>query len=141
MVLLPWLLNTMDFITFFKEFVDKIFSCCCFIHQQLYAQKINMKHLRTDLVKAAHFIRWRGLINCEFKANLDEVGSEYKDAVYLSKVGWLSKRETLKIFLVLLLEIEVFSQERKQNVLFLIKLRMVEWFIFLCGHHPIVSLI
>ena len=54
--------------------------------QQLCAQKLNMKHLMTDLVKTANFIRSRGLNHHEFKAFLDKVGSGYKDVVYFSKV-------------------------------------------------------
>ena len=81
------------FITLFKESVDhEILSYHCLIHQQqLYAQKINMKHFMTDLVKAVNFIRSRGLNHREFKAFLDEVGSGYEDVVYFSKVRWLSK--------------------------------------------------
>ena len=87
------------FITLFKESVDhEILSYHCLIHQQqLCAQKLNMKHLMTDLVKAVNFIRPRGLNHRKFKAFLDEVGSEYGD-VYFSKVRWLSKAATLKRF-------------------------------------------
>ncbi|XP_066945264.1 general transcription factor II-I repeat domain-containing protein 2A-like [Macrobrachium rosenbergii] len=76
------------FITLFKESVDhEILSYHCLIHQQqLCAQKLNMKHLMTDLVKAVNFIRSRVLNHREFKAFLDEVGSEYEDVVYFSKV-------------------------------------------------------
>ena len=51
------------FITLFKESVDhKILRYHCSIHQQqLCAQKLNMKHLITDLVKAVNFIKSRGL--------------------------------------------------------------------------------
>ena len=51
------------FITLFKESVDhEILSYHCLIHQQqVCAQKLNMKHLMTDLVKAVNFIRSRGL--------------------------------------------------------------------------------
>ena len=72
------------FITLFKESVDhEILRYHCLIHQQqLCAQKLNMKHLMTDLVKAVNFIRSRGLNPCKFKAFLDEVGSGYKDVVY-----------------------------------------------------------
>ena len=50
------------FITLFEESVDhEILSYHCLIHQQqLCAQKLNMKHLMTDLVKAVNFIRSRG---------------------------------------------------------------------------------
>ena len=109
------------FITLFKESVDhEILSYHCLIHQQqLCAQKLNMKHLMTDLVKAVNFIRSRGLNHREFKAFLDEVGSEYEDVVYISKVRWLSKAATLKRFQLLLPEIKVFLEEKKQNVDFL----------------------
>ena len=72
------------FITLFKESVDhEILSYHCLIHQQqLCAQKLNIKHLLTDLVKAVNFIRSRGLNHREFKAFLDEVGSGYEDVVY-----------------------------------------------------------
>ena len=65
------------FITLFKESVDhEILSYHCLIHQQqLCAQKLNMKHLMTDLVKAVNLIRSRGLCHRKFKAFLDEVGS------------------------------------------------------------------
>ena len=64
----------------------------------------------TDLVKAVNFIRSRALNHHEFKAFLDEVGSEYEDIVYFSKVRWLSKA-------VLLPEIiKVFLEKKKQNV-------------------------
>ena len=84
------------FITLFKEFVDhEILSYHCLIHQQqLCAQKLNMKHFMTDLVKAVNFIRSQGLNHCKFKAFLDEVGSGYEDVVCLSKVGWLNKAAT-----------------------------------------------
>ena len=109
------------FITLFKESVDhEILRYHCLIHQQqLCAQKLNMKHLMTDLVKAVNFIRSRGLNHCEFKASLDEVGSGYEDVVYLSKVGWLNKAATLKRFQLLLPEIKVILKEKKQNVDFL----------------------
>ena len=109
------------FITLFKESVDhEILSYDCLIHQQqLCAQKLNMKHLMTDLVKAVNFIRSRSLNHREFKAFLDEVGSGYEDVVYFSKVKWLSKAATLKRFQLLLPEIKVFLEEKKQNVDFL----------------------
>ena len=78
-----------------------------------------MKHLMIDLVKAVNFIRSRGLNHREFKAFLDEVGSGYKDALYFSKVRWLSKTAILKRFQLLLPEIKVFWEEKKQNVNFL----------------------
>ena len=78
-----------------------------------------MKHLMTDLVKAVNFIRSRGLNHREFKAFLDEVGGGYEDVAYLSKVRWLSKAATLKKFQLLLPEIKVFLEEKKQNVDFL----------------------
>ena len=78
-----------------------------------------MKHLMTDLVKAVNFIRSRGLNHREFKAFLDEVGSGYEDVAYFSKVRWLSKAATLKKFQLLLPEIKVFLEEKKQNVDFL----------------------
>ncbi|XP_066978980.1 general transcription factor II-I repeat domain-containing protein 2B-like [Macrobrachium rosenbergii] len=103
------------------ESVDhEILSYHCLIHQQqLCAQKLNMKHLMTDLVKAVNFIRSRVLNHREFKAFLDEVGSEYEDVVYFSKVRWLSKAATLKRSQLLLPEIKVFLEEKKQNVDFL----------------------
>ena len=109
------------FITLFKESVDhEILSCHCLIHQQqLCAQKLDMKYLMTDFVKAVNFIKSRGLNHREFKASLDEVGSEYKDVVYWSKVGWLNKAATLKRFQLLLPEIKVFLKGKKQNVDFL----------------------
>ena len=109
------------FITLFKESVDhEILRYHCLIHQQqLCAQKLNMKHLMTDLVKAVNFIRSLGLNHREFKAFLNEVGSGYKDVVYFSKVRWLSKAATLKIFQLMLPEIKVFLEEKKQNVNFL----------------------
>ena len=109
------------FITLFKESVDhEILRYHCLIHQQqLCAQKLNMKHLMTDLVKAVNFIRSRGLNHREFKALSNEVGSGYKDVVYFLKVRWLSKVATLKRFQLLLLEIKVFWKEKKQNVDFL----------------------
>ena len=78
-----------------------------------------MKHLMTDLIKAVNFIRSRGLNYRKIKAFLDEVGSGYEDAVYFSKVRWLSKAATLKRFQLLLPEIKVFLEEKKQNVDFL----------------------
>ena len=95
------------FITLFKESVDhEILRYHCLIHQQqLCAQKLNMKHLMTDLVKAVNFIRSRGLNDREFKAFSDEVGSGYGDVVYFSKVRSLSKAATLKRFQLLLPEI------------------------------------
>ena len=106
------------FITLFKESVDhEILSYHCLIHQQqLCAQKLNMKHLMTDLVKAVNFIRSRGLNHCQFKAFSDEVGSGYKDVVYFSKVRWLSKAANLKRFQLLLPELKVFLEEKKQSV-------------------------
>ena len=109
------------FITLFKESVDhEILRYHCLIHQQkLCTQKLNMKHLMADLVKAVNFITSRGLNHREFKAFLEEVGSGYKDVVYFSKVRWLSKAATLKRFQLLFPEIKVFLEEKKQNVDFL----------------------
>ena len=78
-----------------------------------------MKHLMTDLVKAVDFIRSRGLNHCELKAFLDKVDSGYEDIVYFSKVKWLSKAATLERFQLLLPEIKVFLEEKKQDVNFL----------------------
>ena len=78
-----------------------------------------MKHLMIDLVKAVDFIRSQVLNHHEFKAFLDEVGSEYQDIVYFSKVRWLSKAATVKRFQLLLPKIKVFLEEKKQNVHFL----------------------
>ena len=78
-----------------------------------------MQHLMTDLIKAINFIRSRGLNHREFKAFLDEVGSGYKDVVYFSKFRWLSEAANLKRFQLLLPEIKVFLEEKKQNVDFL----------------------
>ena len=72
-----------------------------------------------DVVKAVNFIRSRGFNHREFKAFLDEVGSGYEDEVYFSKVRWLSKVATLKRFQLLLPEIKLFLEEKKQNVDFL----------------------
>ena len=60
------------FISIFKESVDlEILSYHCLIHQQqLCAQKLNIKHLMTDLVEAINFIRSRGLNNRKFKSIL-----------------------------------------------------------------------
>ena len=109
------------FITLFKEFVDhEILIYHCLIHQQqLCAQKLNLKHLMTDLVKTVNFIRSRVLNHREFKAFLDEVSSGYEDVVYFSKVTWLSKAATLKRFQLLLPKIKVFLEEKKQNVDFI----------------------
>ena len=76
------------FVALFKQSVDhEILNNHCLIHQQqLCANKLNMKHLMTDIVKVVIFIRSRGLNHREFKAYLDEVGSEYEDVVYFSKV-------------------------------------------------------
>ena len=115
------------FITLFKESVDhEILSYHCLIHQQqLCPQKLNMKHLITDLVKAVNFIRSQGLNYCKFKAFLDKVGRGYKGVVYFSKVKWLSKAATLKKFQLLLPEIKGFLKEKKRNVDFL---ENEEWF-------------
>ena len=109
------------FNTLFKKSVDhEILSYHCLIHQQqIFAQKLNMKHLITDLVMAINFIRSRGLNHREFKAFLDEFGSKHQEVVYFSKVRWLSKAATLKRFQLLLPEIKVFLEEKKQNLDFL----------------------
>ena len=78
-----------------------------------------MKHLMTDIVKVVNFIRSRGLNHREFKAYLDEVGSEYEDVVYVSKVRWLSRATTLKRFQLLLPEIKQFMEKKKKNVEFI----------------------
>ena len=57
-----------------------------------------------------------GLNYREFKAFLDEVGCGHEDVVYFSKVRWPSKAATLKRFQLLLPEIKVFLEEKKQNV-------------------------
>ena len=72
-----------------------------------------MKHLMNDIVKVVNFIRSRGLNHREFKAYLDEVGSEYED-VYFSKVRWLSRATTLKRFKILLPEIKQFMDKKKK---------------------------
>ena len=73
----------------------------------------------TDVVKVVNFIRSRGLNHREFKAYLDEVGSEYEDVVYFSKVRWLSRATTLKRFQLLLPEIKQFMEKKKKNVEFI----------------------
>ena len=78
-----------------------------------------MKHLMIDLVEAVNFIRSRGLNHRKFKTFLDEVGSGYEDVVYFSKVRWFSKAATLKRLQLLLPEIKVLLEEKKQNVDFL----------------------
>ena len=80
-----------DFITLFKEFVNhEILSYHCLIHQQqLSGQKLNFKDLMINHVKAVNFIRSQDSNHCKFKAFLDEVGSEYKNIAYFSKVRWL----------------------------------------------------
>ena len=102
------------FVALFKQSVDhEILNNHCLIHQQqLCAQKLNMKHLMTDIVKVVNFIRSRGLNHREFKAYLDEVGSEYEDVVYFSKVRWLSRATTLKRFKLLLPEIKQFMEKK-----------------------------
>uniref|UniRef100_H2YNB8 Uncharacterized protein n=1 Tax=Ciona savignyi TaxID=51511 RepID=H2YNB8_CIOSA len=107
------------FIALFKQSVDhEILTYHCLIHQeQLCAQKLNMKHLMTDIVKVVNFIR-SGLNHRQFKAYLEEVGSEY-DVVYFSKVRWLSRAATLKRFKLLLPEIKQFMETKKQNVNFI----------------------
>ncbi len=108
-------------ITLFKESVDHdILNYHCLIHQQqLCAQKLNMKQLMTDLVKVVNFIRSRGLNHREFKTYLKEVGSDYENVIYFSKVRWLSKAATLNRFRLFLPEIKQFMQNKKQNVDFL----------------------
>ena len=78
-----------------------------------------MKHLMTDIARVVNFIRSRGLNHREFKAYLDEVGSEYEDVVYFSKVRWLSRSATLKRFQLLLPEIKQFMEKKNQNVDFI----------------------
>ena len=58
----------------------------------------------------------RGLNYREFEAFLDEAGCGHEDVVYFSKVRWLSKAATLKRFQLLLPEIKVFLEVKKQNV-------------------------
>ena len=55
----------------------------------------------------------------KFLPFLEEVGSEYEDVVYFSKVRWLNKVKTLKRFQLLLSKIKVFMEEKRQNVDFL----------------------
>ena len=88
------------FITLLKESVDhEILSYHCLIYQQqLSAQKLNMKHLTTDLVKAVNFIRSQGLNHHEFKAFLDEVGSENKDI--FQKLDGSVKQQPQKISVI-----------------------------------------
>uniref|UniRef100_H2Y679 HAT C-terminal dimerisation domain-containing protein n=1 Tax=Ciona savignyi TaxID=51511 RepID=H2Y679_CIOSA len=109
------------FIALFKQSVDhEILTYHCLIHQeQLCAQKLNMKHLMTDIVEVVNFIRSRGLNHRQCKAYLEEVGSEYEDVVYFSKVRWLSRAATLKRFKLLLPEIKQFMETKKQNVNFI----------------------
>ena len=102
-----------------KRTRPEILNYHCLIHQQqLCALKLNMKVLMTDIVEVVNFIRSRGLNHREFKAYLDEVGSEYED-VYFSKVRWLNRAATLKRFQLLLPEIKQFMEKKKQNVDFI----------------------
>ena len=117
------------FVALFKQSVDHvILNNHCLIHQQqLCAQKLNMKHLMTDIVKVVNFIRPRGLNHREFiltfiHTYLDEVGSEYEDVVYFSKVRWLSRATTLRRFQLLLPEIKQ-SIEKKKKMLNLYKMK------------------
>uniref|UniRef100_A0A0L8GE70 SPIN-DOC-like zinc-finger domain-containing protein n=1 Tax=Octopus bimaculoides TaxID=37653 RepID=A0A0L8GE70_OCTBM len=73
----------------------------------------------TNIVNVVNFIRSRGLNHRTFKAYLVEVGSEYEDVIYFSKVRWLSQAATLNRFQLLLLKIKQFMQNKKQNVDFL----------------------
>ena len=106
------------FVALFKQCVNhEILNNHCLIHQeQLCAQKLNIKHLMTDIVKLVNFIRSRGLNHREFKGYLDEVGSEYEDVVYFSKVRWLSRATTLKRFQLLLPEIKQFMEKKKKKL-------------------------
>ncbi len=78
-----------------------------------------MKHLMTNVFKAVNFIRSNDLYHRKFKAFLNELGIEYEGVVFFSKIRWLSKASTLKRFQLLLPEIKVFLEEKKQNVDFL----------------------
>ena len=51
---------------------------------------LDLKHVIDPVVCVINFIRARGINHRQFKRLLDDIESEYSDALYHSKVRWLS---------------------------------------------------
>lgn len=90
----------------------------CIIHQENLCTKVlDFAEVMRNVVQCVNYIRARGLY--QFKAFLDELDSEYPDAVYFSAVCSLSRAAALKRFWNLRLEIKFFMESKHQNVAFL----------------------
>ena len=69
--------------------------------------------------KCANYIRERGLNHRQFKASLEYLNCDHRDAMYFSAVHWLSRAATLMRFLNMRQEIRLFTESKHQNVAFL----------------------
>ncbi|XP_052131343.1 general transcription factor II-I repeat domain-containing protein 2-like [Frankliniella occidentalis] len=63
----------------------------CIIHQEALCAKSFSADEVMNVVKAVNKIRAQGLNHRQFRALLEEVGGEYEDIPYYSKVRWLSR--------------------------------------------------
>jgi len=113
--------KNVGFIKLFQnELQHEIISYHCIIHQQhLCAKQLNLDYVMSKVVKTVNFIRSKGLNHRQFKAFLEEVGSEFEDVIYFSNVRWLSRHATLQRFHNLIEEIKTFMTEKKQDTVFL----------------------
>lgn len=68
----------------------------CIIHQEALSGKaLQMKYVMSSIQQVVNCIRAKGLNHRQFKAFLQELGSEYRDVPYHTEVRWLSRGKVL----------------------------------------------
>ncbi|XP_064081865.1 general transcription factor II-I repeat domain-containing protein 2A-like [Macrobrachium nipponense] len=90
----------------------------CIIHQQILCGKeLDFDHVMKVVVSTVYFINSRSALHHRlYKQFLDEIEAEYGDLVFFTQVRWLSRGNTLKRFISLLDEIEIFLNEKNKMV-------------------------
>ena len=92
-----------------KNVSDNIAIFHCIIHQQnLCAKSLKFKHVMGPVIKAANFIRVRGLNHRQFQKFLDDLDTEHQDLAYFSEVRWVSKGSMLRRFYKVRKEVALF---------------------------------
>lgn len=85
----------------------------CIIHQQrICATQLNLKHIKTVVVKLVNFIKSRALNHRIFKEFFKKIKCEHVEVLYFSEVCWLSRGKVLKRFFALRHDFEIFRTEK-----------------------------